>query len=168
MASAQSSSKVKGPPSEEEMAADLCSKIGETGVDVEGLNLEEELTDAITTAVAKAQESGDTTDMRKVIEQAIDDTLKENGLDPEAIKEQLRPAGGPGGPQGGGGMPPGPPPDGMGGVGDSSSSSSSDEDDDDTSTSQLDLLTSELLSQLWNTDSESSVTLSGLLLDMEA
>lgn len=84
MASAQSSSKVKGPPSEEEMAADLCSKIGETGVDVEGLNLEEELTDAITTAVAKAQESGDTTDMRKVIEQAIDDTLKENGLDPES------------------------------------------------------------------------------------
>lgn len=169
MAAAQASSRAKEPPSDEEMAADLCSKIEETGVDVEGLNLEDELTEAITTAVANAQESGDTTDMRKVIEQAIDSTLQENGLDPEAIKEQLRPAGGPGGPQGGGGMPPaGPPPEGMGGVGDSSSSSSTDEDDDSDDITSLDELTQQLLAQLWNTDSESSMTLSGLLLDMEA
>jgi len=66
-------------------------------------------------------------------------------------------------------MPPaGPPPGGMGGVGDSSSSSSTEEDDENDAITSLDELTQQLLSQLWDTDSESSLTLSGLLLDAEA
>lgn len=92
-----------GPPP----VPDFTSALEAVGVESsEADELQEQLKSAISSAIAEAEESGGTTDLRDVIRNAIDETLKANGIDPEAVEEQMQP------PMGGpGGMPPPPPPE---------------------------------------------------------
>jgi hypothetical protein len=93
---------------------DFTEALEAVGVDSETADtLQEEIQSAVSAAIAYAQESGDTTDLREVIKSAIDETLEANGLDPAEVMSQMAPPqGGEGGmsAEGMGGMAPPPPP----------------------------------------------------------
>ena len=122
--------------------------------------LADQLKTAITTAVQKAQDSGNTSDLKQVIEDAVDQTLKDNGYDPEKLKEELQSTMGsmPDMP------PPPPPPDGSNNT---NSSNSDGSDSSSTNNSQIDPWTRKLLSEIWNSDSSASQNLCGVLFDVQ-
>jgi hypothetical protein len=152
---------------------DALSSTSETsGVDSDPLkSLQEDIKSAITAALEEAQKSGDSDDLRKVIEEAIDEALKENGIDPEQVKMQP-PKDGMGGP-----MPP-PPMGGMGGMmppgadasseaTDDSSESTNSESTNSSTATQLAQSLQELIAQLWGNQGENG-TIVGFLFDVQA
>ncbi len=69
------------------------SKLEASGVDVQKLDsLQDKIKSAVTSAIQNAQNSGGTTDMQQVIQGAVDKTLKDNGIDPNQLKQEMQSA----------------------------------------------------------------------------
>jgi len=150
------------PPDFSDENNPLRSQLEAIGIEGDDLdNLMEQIDTAVTAAVEEAQSSGDTTDMRSVVENAIDETLEANGIDPEDVKPEM-PAEG----MQGGMMPPPPPPPADASSNADSSSSDSTESTTDDSNSQLLATLEELLSEL-GYSSEDTDALLGFLWDVE-
>jgi hypothetical protein len=84
----------------------LFSALSESGLDSEELeSLNEEIKSSISSALQEAEDSGDTTDFRQIIKDAIDKALEDNGIDMDELTGSTD-----GSTSGIGGMPPPPPP----------------------------------------------------------
>ena len=69
------------------------SKLEASGVDVQKLDsLQDKIKSAVTSAIQNSQNSGGTTDMQQVIQDAVDKTLKDNGIDPNQLKQEMQSA----------------------------------------------------------------------------
>lgn len=80
---------------------DLTSALEATGVDSDDAEtLQTQIQSAVATALQEAQDSGDgSTNLMEVIKSTIESTLQANGIDPEAVRQQMQPpAGGLSGP----------------------------------------------------------------------
>jgi len=51
-------------------------------------SLQEIIREAVSSAIAEAEKSGNTTDLKKVIQAAVEQALKDNGIDTNKLKEQ--------------------------------------------------------------------------------
>lgn len=62
---------------------------GATSTDATNANsLQEIIRQAVSSALAEAEKSGNTTDLKKVIRSAVEQALKDNGIDTNELKEQ--------------------------------------------------------------------------------
>jgi len=52
-------------------------------------NLQDQIRSAVSAAIQKVEQSGNTADLKTAIHDAVDQVLKDNGIDPEKLKEQL-------------------------------------------------------------------------------
>jgi hypothetical protein len=154
--------------------ASALESMGITGDDL--TNLLDQINTAVNSAVQNVQNTGNSTDFKDAIVNAIDGTLKANGIDPEKVKTQMQSSS-----HKHVGMPP-PPPGGMPPIGDDSSSSDDDSstssststtstDNSSTSSSdqidQIIKLLEDLLSKLQSTNN-STDKLSGFLFDQQS
>jgi hypothetical protein len=109
------------PPSLDDIENRLEKQAQVAGIDVSKLHaLRPKIESAVTGALKNYANSDDTSDPMEIVRNAIETTLKENGIDPQQLQDQF--GGGPGGPGGAGGPPPGggpggPPPGGGPGAG---------------------------------------------------
>jgi hypothetical protein len=106
------------PPSLDDIENRLEEQAQVAGIDVSKLHaLRPKIESAVTGALKNYANSDDTSDPMEIVRNAIETTLKENGIDPQQLQDQF--GGGPGGPGGAGapGGPGGPPPGGGPGAG---------------------------------------------------
>jgi hypothetical protein len=134
---------------------------GLTGAASTGQNdLIQQIQTAIQQALQSSHSSGESSDLLTAISDAIEKTLKDNGIDPEQLTQQMQSSeaedrGLPGAPGRLGMGPPPPPPNDAASAGNSSSTSSDSNSSDDSSSTTLDQLI-KLLKQLFTNDAASS------------
>jgi hypothetical protein len=97
-----------GPPSLDEIENRLEEQAQAAGVDVSKLHdLRPKIEAAVTEALKSYATSDDTSNPMDIVRNAVETTLKENGIDPEQLQQQFGEGlGGPGGAGGPGGPPP--------------------------------------------------------------
>lgn len=134
----------------DQFLSDFTAELEAQGVDTEALKgLQEEIQTAVSTALEQAEQSGDTSDLRQVVEDTVNETLEANGFDADELLQQMQTAfetvqaeNGTMPPEGPGaqgiGPPPPPPPSGG-----SETDSSTSEGSSDSTESLLDALSTD-------------------------
>lgn len=132
----------------DQFLSDFETELENEGVDTEKLKgLQDEIAAAVSTALQQAEESGDTSDLKQVVQDAVNQALEDNGFDATELTQQMQTAldavqanGGSMPPEGPGargiGPPPPPPPSDSSETDSSTSSDSTDSLWDALSTSE--------------------------------
>jgi hypothetical protein len=121
-------------------------------------DLQEKIKSAILSALQDAEESAGSVDLREVIKGAVEDALKEAGIDPEQLRQQMPPP--PAGmrPPGMGGMMPPQTETSSGTTTESTDSTRESESTSSQTATQLARSIQELLARLWGSEGQDTAT----------